>query len=133
MMKVQNDGYEVYPAAAAGIDPGVSGVSWTNGAWSEVVASTGSAIYVIGVSCGASTDTAREFELDIGTGAAASEAVKSTIAINGSAHYFVAMLPAPIAVATSTRIAIRQRTNNGDDGLLNVKLIYVEQANLVSL
>jgi hypothetical protein len=43
------------------------------------------------------------------------------------------MLPAPIAVATATRIAIRQRTNNGDDGLLNVKLIYVEQANLVSL
>lgn len=132
MMKVQNDGYEVYPAAAAGIDIGVSGVAWTNSAWSEVVASTGSAVYVIGALMRASLDTATELEMDIGTGGAGAEAVKTTIPVQ-SALTQVVMLPAPIAVATATRIAIRQRTNNGDDGIYNVKLIYVEQANLVSL
>ncbi len=135
-MKVQNDGYEVYPAAAAGVDPASSGGTWTNGAWSQVVASTGSAIYVVGFTVGGAANAAGEFEMDIGTGAAAAEAVKATTASwmdSAILMDFVTMLPYPIAVASGTRIAVRQRSSSTVARVVNVKLIYVEQANLVSL
>lgn len=138
---VSNEGYEIYPAAASGIDPANNGSAWASGAWSEVVASTAQADYIVGLLWDADGD-AFEGEIDIGTGGAGSEAVKSTIpcisTADGSAGaggrgrgpFF---LPFPIAVPTSTRIAVRVRSSSTSIGPRNIRLIYVRQASLVSL
>lgn len=149
MNKVTGSGYQVYPSAATGIDPANSGSAWTNGSWSEVVASTGSAVSVIGIyyDWDQFTDVnSVEAEIDIGTGAAASETAVTTIPVakrviletlggNGgdnSMDFRPVFFPAPIEVATSTRIAVRVRSSNTTVEPANIRLIYVAAASLVS-
>lgn len=132
MLKVSGAGYEVTPSAAAGIDLANAGVAWNNGAYSEMEDSTPAAVYLIGFTYNASAN--QEFEVDIATGAAASETVVSTIALSpGAAVGETAVFSAVIAVATTTRIAARMRSGSTTATIDNLKLIFVRQSNLVAL
>ena len=131
MMKVSGAGYEVTPSAASGVDLASSGGAWTNGAYVEVEDSTPAAIYLIGFTC--TEAGADEFEIDIATGAAASETVVSTVAIARGSTMTLYLLPALVAVATTTRIAARQRCSDVGAAIDNFKLIFVRQSNLVAL
>lgn len=134
-MKVSGSGYQVMPSAAAGIDPAVHATAWTSGTYSEVLASTSEADYILGVTYNP-VNGSTEGEIDIATGGAGAETVVSTIsgAQGGAFNAVAVMLPYPIAVATSTRVAVRQRSSaNASSHFQNVKLIYCKQSDLVSL
>lgn len=139
-LKVSGSGYLVYPSAASGVDPANAGSAWNNGSYSEVVASTAQANYVFGLafSVQATNTGVIEGEIDIATGAGGGEVVVSTVPYavdlaisDGFGH--IVLLPYPIAVATSTRIAVRQRASSTSIEAQNVKLMYVKQSELVAL
>lgn len=143
-MKVQGSGYQVMPTAAVGINPVNSGVSWTNGAWSQVIASTSEADYIIGFTWEPSTHgtAAWSAEVAIGTGGAGSETEVSywPVVWNGiAADTAVALaqtpvlLPFPILVATATRVATRVRSSSTTLQPRNIRLIYAAQADLVGV
>jgi len=142
--RLQGSGYLVIPAAAAGVTPSWGGSAWTNGSYVQVIASTAEAEYLLGImlNFGDFSGPAWEAEFDIATGGAGSETVISTHPLqrrdvssaSGKAGSvaMVAMFPYPIAVATSTRIAIRVRMS-ASMATEGVKLIYCKQADLVAL
>ena len=146
-MKVQNEGYEVHPVAAGGINPANAGSSWSNGAWSQVVASIAQDQYIVGLTWTPEDNDggAFEWELDIGVGGSGAEVVRSTIsgAISktGQDHSVgsragggeTIFLPSPLLVASGSRIAVRCRSSSTTREPASVKLIYVRQANLVPL
>ncbi len=147
MNKVTGSGYLVMPAAATGIDPANSGSAWTNGAWSQLLASTAEADSIIGIIASWNTlenSTFAEADVDIGTGGAGSETVVSTVPLIrhpiesgvGTMSPAIAinfiMLPAPIEVATSTRIAVRVRSSVTTGEPANIRLIYAKAAELVA-
>lgn len=143
LKKVSGSGYLCYPSATVGVDPSLSSGAWANNSWAEVVASTGAALYVVGIkfhteSPGSSVFVS-EWEMDIGTGGAGAETVVSKVPGHvisytsdrdkGGCYW----LPYPIAVATSTRIAVRTRLYYSGYGPADVKLIYINQSDLVAL
>lgn len=150
MNKVTGSGYLVMPAAATGISPANAGVAWNNGAWSQVVASTSEDDSIVGIIYGWDSllgTTRVEAEIDIGTGGAGSETAVSTIPairqqsvsgglsasnVTGASDERMVMFPAPIEVASGTRVAVRVRS--GDTGLepSNIRLIYAKKAELVA-
>lgn len=147
MNKVTGSGYLVMPSAATGIDPANSGSAWTNGAWSQLLASTAEADSIIGIIASwntLETSTFAEADVDIGTGGAGSETVVSTVPLIrhpiesgvGTMSPAIAinfiMLPAPIEVATSTRIAVRVRSSVTTGEPANIRLIYAKAAELVA-
>lgn len=142
--KVQGTGYQVYPNQATGIDPATSS-SFGAGSYSEVVpVSTLAAIYVLGFAATieqVTTNNSPEFEIDIATGAAASEVVIARLpfaGISGLAGQNYApsnmyILPFPLAVAANARIAVRARRSSTGGNVANFKLLYVLQSDLVAL
>ena len=148
MNKVTGSGYLVHPAAASGIDPANSGVAWTNGAWSEVVASTAQAQSIVGMMFGWDSllsNTLVEAEIDIGTGAAASEVAVATIPAlrqpdrsgggtepNGAAEILPFFFPAPIEVASGVRVSVRLRSSSTTLEPDNIRLIYAKASELVA-
>lgn len=151
MNKVTGSGYLVMPAAATGIDPANSGSAWTNGAWSQVLASTSEADSIIGIMYSWDdlvNDTFVEAEIDIGTGAAAAEVAVGTIPaikqqsvkesgaasadIDNSFDLRPLFFPAPIEIATSTRVAVRVRSSSTTLEPANIRLIYAKAAELVN-
>ena len=138
--KVSGSGYQVAPSAANGIDPSMAN-SWGAGSWSEIIASTSAAIFIVGFTCGmeiTSSNTGDEFEVDIGTGTAASEtrvatfplAAHAASATVANAPATIYTLPFPIAVATSTRVAVRARRKSNGGSVVSIKLLYVNQSEL---
>lgn len=135
MKKLQGSAYLIMPAAAAGITPANSGAgAWVNGNYTQVLASTSEADYLLGYSLKQAAGGV-EWEADIATGGAGAETVIATIAgtdVNAIQvqHYFTF----PIAVATTTRIAIRQRNSAGSTNMFTeFKLIYCKQSDLVDI
>jgi len=135
MKKVQGSGYRVYPSAADGITPANAGSAWANGAYSQVVASTAAAIYVTHVMFGID-GSSQEVEIDIATGGAGAETVVSTVCYsipNTTDVSVVLPLPFVIAIPTSTRIAVRMRESGTTTTVEDVKLMYINQADLVDI
>lgn len=120
---------KVYPAAAnaAGY---TAGSTWANGSWVQIVASTATAIIVLGAAI-EHRSNGPEFEVDLGTGGAGSETVVTTFrdlsggAFNSSPYW--CPLQVPLEIATSTRIACRARTANAATPGGTVKLLYMEK------
>lgn len=79
------------------------------GAYSEVESSLAEDSYVIGIAHGVTSTTAGAAQIDIATGAAASEAVRYTQAVpkHHSANEGLYMPIVPLFVAAGTRIAVR--------------------------
>lgn len=115
--------YKAHPAAAAGISRASSaGAAWSNSAYTELVAASAiTAVFNIAALClmwgnNAAVDVTHEVELDIATGAAASEVVIVTIPFvlridSAGGHqpspWYV--LPEPRQIAANTRLSVRVR------------------------
>lgn len=130
--KVQGSGYLAMPANAGVVVLSAGGSAWTKGSYSQITASTSEADYLVGIVLSGANSA--DFEVDIATGGAGSEAVISTIAFtkytNVQGH--VVSLPYPIAVGSGVRIAGRCSCSSA--GLsIYVKLLYIKQSDLVAL
>lgn len=115
VMKQNTAGQTV--ATASSVSTPASGTSY--GSWVQVTASTSVEYYIVGVAISTSTTRASgdldgPILVDVGRGAAASEVALATAPCgnpyaSGSNYGWVgeAYLPAPIRVASSSRIAVR--------------------------
>ena len=117
----------VAPAAANGVSITPSATPWADSAYAEVIASTGTAITVVGVIVNAGV--AAEFELDIAKGAATSEAVVARVcnhieSLDGNDGYFCPINIPVDNIASGTRVSIRLRKSGTSVAVWRVKLVY---------
>ncbi len=147
--KTSGGGYFLLPAGPAnGKTVASSASANTYGSWVEMIASTAAAIFVLGVLVQPDQNASavqQYVQVDIGTGAAASESSVGEIkadtyeqASTGSgalASFAVgpAMFPYPIPVAASTRIACRSADGEAKANSHLVTLICINQSDLVNL
>lgn len=127
--KASGSGYQVVPSAASGVTV-TPGNSWANGSYAEITSGLGSAISLIVVFVESSSSN-DQFEIDIATGGAGAETVIATLpgdSVSGGFPQWM-LMPFPIDIAASTRIAARAR-RSGTAVTLTVKLVYVEQSDL---
>ena len=137
-MKTSGGGYYLLPAGPAiGSAVADSATDDTYGAWVEMRAAAGNALFIVGVTIRANTapgTTGDYAQLDIGTGAAASE-------VSIGEWYFpdIAIdsrnitLPFPIPVAATTRIAVRVADSETIINTYQVTLHVIDQADLVAI
>jgi len=120
---------KVAPSAAAGVTVTPSGTAWANSNWTQVIASTPTAIVVAGLVVGGGASV--EFEFDIGKGAAGSETVIATISgVTKSGASSPRWLPLPIPIdniASGQRVAVRVRQAGTTATNYTVKLVYYEK------
>jgi hypothetical protein len=120
----------VAPSAANGVSLTPSGTAWANSTYGEVIASTGSAIIVLGVIV--NPGVAAEFEMDIAKGASGSEVVVARVCGNAetlaeSSSWF-SPINIPIDnIAASQRVAIRMRKSGTSTTAWTAKLLYINQ------
>ena len=137
-MKVQNGGYYLIPAGpATGTTVTSSSSADTYGSWTEMRAASGNALYIVGVMMRANA-SALYTQLDIGTGAAASETSvgETKLGNDGTASsggFQTMYFPYPIAVAANTRIACRTADEDASARNANVTLIVVDQADVTTI
>lgn len=129
--KVSGAGFQVLPSAASAILLPPNGAAWLNGAYAQFTAGLAQATYIVGLAGWINGTANTHYEVDIAMGASGSEVVVSTVAFEFASNaggsppiFFPALIPIP----ASTRIACRQRDDNGNGGFV-AKLIYVQQAN----
>lgn len=114
------------PNAAVGVTVTPNGTAWLNSNWAQITAGLTEDIDLVGIACSMPTGTL-EFEIDIGTGAAASETVITTIrsAYRTANQGNVALyLPAPYPIAANTRLAVRIRKSDAGNTNRLVSLLY---------
>jgi hypothetical protein len=104
------------PAAAASVTVTPNASSWANSAWVELIASTASAIVLTSVEVSV-VGVAQPFEIDIGVGAVASEAVITTLRgryVDLTYHGLDHMpLVIPLDnIPSASRVSIRMRKNS---------------------
>lgn len=120
------------PSAAAGASITPSGSNWGNSAYAQITASTASAIGITALIINAAV--AGEYEIDIATGAAASEVVKYTIpettTLAGCQRIY---LPHPLRIPTGTRVAVRLRKPGTDTTAWTAKIEYIVDDNVDAL
>jgi len=135
-MKVINGGYYLIPAGpGVGTTVASSASANTYGSWTEMRSAAGNALYIVGVSLYA-LNTVQYTQLDIGTGAAASETSVSEVLFNTDATNGIdqtVYLPYPIAVAASTRIACRTADEDASARNSRVTLLVVDQSDVAAL
>jgi hypothetical protein len=119
------------PSAAAGTSVTPSGTAWANSAWTQVIASTGNAIVLGGITINPAV--AVEYEIDIGTGASGSETVVTTIrgrSTTAGAPQTIILKPLLDNIPTETRVAVRLRKAGTSTTAWTVKLIYYNKTGL---
>ena len=135
-MKVTGGGYYLIPAGpGSGTTVTSSASADTYGSWTEMRAATGNALYIVGVTVRGHSNAAYT-QLDIGTGAAASETSVSEARFRSDASNAIdqtVYFPYPIAVAASTRIACRTADEDASARDASVTLIVVDQADVAAL
>ena len=108
----------------------------TYGGWVQLIASTGAALYLVGVLLEAVLATSLTYvELEIAVGGGGSEVsigeVQKVSAVGAVAEAENAIyFKYPVAVATATRIAARAADNLGSAETARVTLIAINQADL---
>lgn len=115
-------GPQVWPPAAAGVSVTPSGSAWADSSWVELIASTSAstAFGAIVAYPGTEATTDAYAELDIGTGTAGNEVVKTTLALTPSGDFWgmgpsVTMLrPMFMGFGTGVRVAVRMRKQGTD-------------------
>ena len=146
MLKTASGGYFLIPAGPAahtGVTP--SGTGHTYGSWTEMIASTAAAIYIVGAIITVAPESGKNYvQLDIGTGAAASETSvgewkysTQTFTDGALAQETVptvsTIFPFPIPVATATRIAARMAVDTTGGLAHGLTLVAINQADLVAI
>lgn len=139
--RLQGSGMLVMPANASGVTLTSGGGAWTKGSYTQVLASTAEAEYIIGVLLYAPNYRDTGYEIDIATGGGGSESNISTVVHNSGTTYesgsdgpirLSVYIPfiAPVAVAASTRISARCSDSVGSKTIV-IKIVYCKQSDLV--
>ncbi len=123
----------VAPSAAAGISITPSGTAWANSSWAQVIASTGDAIAVGGITL--NPGAAVEFEIDIGKGASGSEVVVTTVRGRDENTSYatpktITLTPLLDNIPSGTRVAVRLRKAGTSTTAWTAKLIYYNKTSL---
>ena len=133
-------GYFIIPAGPAPSTAVAQSVSAnTYGSWVEMIASTSAALFIVGVQFEPADAAAPTYyQVDIGTGAGAAETsvgeVKFGSKISGAGYtQDMTILPYPIPVAISTRIACRTASSNASADPHRVALLCINQSDLVNM
>ena len=128
MLKTQNTGYFFIPAGPSVGTTVTSGGANTYGSWTEMIASTSAALYIVGVTVRYTNGT--YVQVKFGTGAGGAETaigearfIQTSNVGQLAAEYFPLLIP----VATSTRIACQTASSAATEGV-SVTLICVAQA-----
>ena len=137
MLKTASGGYFLIPAGpAAGTTVTSSTSANTYGSWTQMTASTSAAIFIVGFHIRQQIST-QYCQLDIGTGSAASETSvgETKTGAPGATTQFshTAYFPAPIPVATATRIACRTADEDASARDHDITLICINQADLEAI
>ena len=120
---------QALPPAAAGVTLTAGSPAWVNGAWAQLRSAAGASLVIVGVVAGSPSVNAVNYELDLGTGAAAAETVITTVALHLGQQGLPCwlLLPTPLDnVAASTRLAARLRCSTAST-TLTVSLMVLEQ------
>src|SRR5207244_3188799 len=117
------------PSAADSIAVPASGAAWTNGAWTQIVASLAKDSILTGISFispNASADS--EFELDIGVGTSVKATIKGeTIGVLGGVDSYY-QLPIPVdAFPSGSQIQARVRRSTTDTENRKVALTILQK------
>lgn len=117
-------GLRSVPAAANGVALTMAGSpAWTQGAWAEITPGFTDPTLIVGIAIFGLSST--DFAIDLGTGAAGTETVASTVhGVGGNEGFSWFMLPRPYRVAASTRVAARLRQSSTGAGTIRVALLY---------
>lgn len=140
-MKTASGGYFLIPAGpSVGTSLTSDGNADTYGPWTEMIASTSAAIYIVGVAIrNIDLNNATYIVLDIGTGAALSESSVGewpfhwTRDASAAAAGHSVTLPYAIPVATSTRITCRVADAEAATNTHSVNLICINQADITAI
>lgn len=135
-LKTANDGYFCVPTGPADGTTVNSGGAGTYGSWTELLASAGADLYIVGFVIDGPNASPGYCQVDIGTGAAASETSVGEWKVgtgNGNTNtaQMWNLFPYAIPVASGTRIAARV----ADGGTHNweIALICINQADLEAI
>lgn len=119
-------GLTMTPSAAAGNGIAGPGSAWTSTAWSQLIASTATAIILAGVT--AKQLTGVEMEIDIGVGGAGSEVVVGTLRTadqNTNFAPYILPFPLPISgIGSGQRVSWRLRLGSSSTSTVNLTLLY---------
>lgn len=119
------------PAAADAIDVTCSGgAAWSNGNWAQISASAPANSVLAGILVFNGTFSNNEREVDVGIGAAASEAAIATFRIgcptSGGEQVQSFLAPVPIRGIAGQRVSARIRTNDAGGDVLKVAVLYLD-------
>lgn len=135
--KTASGGYFLIPAGpAAGTTVAKAASAATYGDWVEMEDSTAAALFIVGVVIEDLQNANTYVQLDIGVGAAASEVSVSEVKTGehqSSGNADPIMLPYPIPVAASARIACRTAGSTAGADTIAVSLLCINQADLVPI
>lgn len=117
----------VTPDLANSVSAATAATVWTFGAWVQMHAGLAQAIYVFGL-------IARPYlsfpaQIQLGVGAAGSEVPLLNVLVGLDKH-FSYVLPFPVPVAALTRVAVRAADELASPEAVDMKLLYVNQADL---
>lgn len=123
---------KVYPSLAAATTFTSSATAWNWGAWTEIVpASTiTNAFLIFGAFVTNTEGVTRQWQVQIGTGAAASEVSKINLAgeseADTSADSGLWTPPVGVYVVANARVAMRATDNEAGANTFNGRIYYVE-------
>jgi|GEM_PF-2878174 len=140
-LKTAGGGYFLIPTGpAVGTAVASSATNNTYGSWVQMIASTGAAIYIVGVMINPPSGVALTYvQLDIGIGAAGAEVSVGEHYVGGPPTSAAGWrpvsvyLPFPIPVPASTRIACRTANDGASSRSHLVTLMCINQADLVPI
>jgi hypothetical protein len=127
-VEVTANAQQTLPTAATGVSVTPNATAWVNSAYTQLTASIGAAITIVGVMV--DPGVAAEYEVDIARGNAASEVVVATAighceaSANSSSNH-VCIFNVPIDdIASGQRIAVRMRKEGISTTAWTFKLLY---------
>lgn len=129
--------FKTHPSAANSPAIAAGGGAWSAGSWTQIIASTPEAQYLMGVAMIAANNGAIPMsgQLDIGVGAAASESIRATVPFFHpvtAAHVtqsYVPLAPFPILIPNATRLSGRYQCSTASQTIY-VQLLMMDAADL---
>lgn len=118
------------PAAADAVSLTESATPWANSAWAQIEASAPANAVLAGILVYGGSYSAKEREIDIGIGAAASEAAIATFRMglpdsaNGCQQAY--LLPVPITGIGGQRVSARSRTSTAAGSTIKIAVLYLD-------
>ena len=127
--------YKTAPPAATSVTITPNGSAWANSAYGQLVASTTNSILVNGIAVTVNSSAApADYEIDLATGAAASETVVTTFRshLETTAQPNFLRLNPPLSINTGQRVAVRMRKTGTNTAAWYYALNYLDNFVILS-